>query len=431
MKRSTSIILSVVVLSLMASSVFAQRAIRQSETSSKPKSFFEAGFWDNWFVSATGGVNHYFGEDDNYNPDGFFGAITPNIKLSVGKWLRPSYGLRLQTEGMWLKGWNDGLNYEGVYTWNKLINDGSQGSDPVLNFNPPKDKDGKGYYQRMRYMDLHLDFMINLINLWKEYDVNRPLDVYFYAGVGWAHMFEHKGIPTDNEIIGKLGTVLNIKLTDRLSGNIELQNTLVNEAFDGQIGGRGISNHNRTYEGYASLTAGFSYRLQNTFTKYDYVDPEVVKELNAKANDALADNKRLQERLDEFCPKDSCDKLRQQLQDALSKKCKERLYVVIQYVIDKWNVRSSEMYKLEEIVDFMKKHPEVNISVTGYADIKTANPTYNQKLSEKRANEVIRMLTTKFKVSKDRIKSKGLGDSIQPFKENERNRAVIALDLDE
>ena len=163
MKRSTFTILSAVILSLVASSVFAQRAIRQSETSSKPKSFFEAGFWDNWFVSATGGVNHYFGEDDNYNPDGFFGAITPNIKLSVGKWLRPSYGLRLQTEGMWLKGWNDGLNYEGIYTWNKLINDGTQGVDPVLNYNPPKDKDGKGYYQRMRYMDLHLDFMINLI----------------------------------------------------------------------------------------------------------------------------------------------------------------------------------------------------------------------------------------------------------------------------
>lgn len=430
MKRSTLFTLLVVILSFMASSAFAQRAIRQSETSSKPKSFFEAGFWDNWFVSATGGVSHYFAEDDMENPDGFFSALTPNIKLAVGKWLRPSYGLRLQTEGIWHKGWNDGKNVEGVYTWNKLVNDASSSFDPVTLHNPPRDKDNEGYYQRMRFMDIHLDFIVNVINLWKEYDVNRPVDVMVYAGVGWGHMFKYKGIPVDDEIVGKLGSVLSVKLTDRLRANLELQGTLVNEAFDGQIGGRGYSNYNRTAEGYASLTAGLSYRLMNTFTKYEYIDPEVVKELNAKVNDALAANKLLQEKLDEYCPKDSCDKLRQQLQDALDKRCKEKLYVVIHYVIDRWNVRSSEMYKLEEIVDFMTKHPDVKVSVTGYADVKTAYPAYNLQLSQKRANEVVRLLVSKYKVDKNRVSTKWLGDSVQPFRENERNRAVIAFDIE-
>ncbi len=429
MKRFISIYISMV-MSLMVSSGFAQRAIRQSDAANKPKSFFESGFWDNWFVGLSGGISSYFGEDDRKNPDGFFKTLTPNVKLSVGKWLRPSYGLRLQTEGAWLRGWNDGLNDETIYTWNKLVFNNSLLYDKVLDYNPKRDKKGIGYYQDMRYMDLHVDFMVNLINLWKEYNVNRPVDIILYGGAGWAHMFYYKGIPEDNEVVGKMGALLNVKLTDRLSGTLELQGSLVNEAFDGQIGGRGLTmNENRTMEGYGSLTAGISYRLLNRFTKYDYIDPEVVKELNARVNDMLEENKRLQEKIAEYCPKDSCDKLRQQLQEALDRKCRERLYVVVHYVIDKWNVRTSEMYKLEEIADFMKRHPEVTISVTGYADVKTAFPSYNLRLGERRAYEVVRILTQKLGIDKNRIKSKSLGDTVQPFLENERNRAVIAFDI--
>jgi outer membrane protein OmpA-like peptidoglycan-associated protein len=435
MKRSTLFILSVVVSFFMIAPDFAQRAIRQSVSSSKPKSFFEAGFWDNWFVGATGGVSLYFGEDDRYNPDGVLKMLTPNIKLSVGKWLRPSYGLRLQAEGAWLKGWNDGVDVEGVYTWGKYVV-GPLGDDP--HYDPVKydshtkwDSEGKGYYQQMRYFDTHLDFMVNLINLWKEYDPNRPVDVLVYAGVGWAHNFSFRGIPRDDEMVGKFGSILDVRLSDRLSGILELQGSLINEAFDGQVGGRGVSGLNRTAEGYASLTAGVTYRLRNTFTKYEYIDPEVVKELNNKVNDALDENKRLQEQLGEYCPKDSCDKLREQLlQMQQQKPCKERMYVVVQYVIDKWYVRSSEMYKLEEIADFMNKHPEVKISVTGYADVKTAYPAYNMKLGERRANEVVRLLTQKFGISRDRINAKSMGDTVQPFRENARNRAVIAFDVE-
>ncbi len=432
MKRSIIIIFSIIVSFFMTSSGFAQRAIRQSESSLKPKSFFEAGFWDNWFVGLSGGVSMYFGEEDRKNPDGFFSLLTPNIKLSVGKWLRPSYGLRLQTEGAWLRGWNDGIDNETIYTWNKLVFDNSLIYDHVLDYNPKRDRMGKGYYQEMRYADLHLDFMVNLINLWQEYDVNRPVDIILYGGAGWAHMFPFKGIPEDEELVGKFGAMLNVKLSDRLSGTLELQSSLVNESFDGQIGGQGISrNVNRTLEGYGSLTAGISYRLLNTFTQYEYIDPEVVKDLNARVNNMLEDQKRLQEKLDEYCLKDSCDKFRRQLQEALDMKCREKLYVVIHYIIDEWSVRSSELYKLDEIADFMRKYPEITISVTGYADAKTAYPAYNLKLGKRRANEVVRILTGKFRIEKNRIKYKSLGDTMQPFRENERNRAVIAFDIEE
>jgi len=414
--------------------VLAQRAIRQSVTSSKPKSFFEAGFWDNWFVGLTGGVATYFGEDDLYHPDGFDKMLTPNVKLSVGKWLRPSYGLRIQAEGPALRGWNDGKNAEGVYTWNKFAwgTDGMPLTiDPVLANNPKRSSNGTGYYQEMRYFDMHLDFMVNLINLWSEYDVNRPVEVMLYAGVGWAHQFNYRGIPRTDELVGKVGTIVDFRLTDRLSGIVELQGSLLNESFDGQVGGRGISSgQNRSAEAYASLTAGVSYRLRNTFSKYEFIDPEVVKELNNRVNDALEENKRLQAQVEEYCPKDSCDKLRRQLKEMMAQPCKEKLYVVVHYIIDKWNVRSSELYKLEEVAAYMERHPEATIALTGYADVKTAYPAYNLKLSERRAREVVRLLTTRFGIKKERIKSKALGDTVQPFRENERNRAVIVIDIE-
>jgi outer membrane protein OmpA-like peptidoglycan-associated protein len=90
-----------------------------------------------------------------------------------------------------------------------------------------------------------------------------------------------------------------------------------------------------------------------------------------------------------------------------------------------------EMYKLDDIVRFMIQYPDVHISVTGYADVQTAYPAYNLKLGEERANEVIRVLTILYGMDADRISGKSLGDTVQPFRVNDSNRVVIAIDVEE
>ena len=43
-------------------------------------------------------------------------------------------------------------------------------------------------------------------------------------------------------------------------------------------------------------------------------------------------------------------------------------------------------------------HPEVNLIITGYADVQTGNPAYNLKLSQRRAEAVCNMMVKEFGV---------------------------------
>ena len=109
----------------------------------------------------------------------------------------------------------------------------------------------------------------------------------------------------------------------------------------------------------------------------------------------------------------------------------EKLKVIVYFIIDKWEVRQSEMYKLDEIAKFMAKYPRVRVSISGYADVQTAYPAYNMRLSERRANEVARILTTRYGIDRSRLRVGFYGDTVQPFDINELNRAVIAFDIPE
>ena len=65
------------------------------------------GFWDNWFVTAGGGAQIYFGESDTYGSIGK--RLAPALDISVGKWITPAVGVRLQYSGLQAKGWTHGL----------------------------------------------------------------------------------------------------------------------------------------------------------------------------------------------------------------------------------------------------------------------------------------------------------------------------------
>jgi outer membrane protein OmpA-like peptidoglycan-associated protein len=73
----------------------------------------------------------------------------------------------------------------------------------------------------------------------------------------------------------------------------------------------------------------------------------------------------------------------------------------------------------------MNENPNENVDVIGYADKATGTEDYNQKLSEKRAQNVKDILVNKFGVSESRLTAKGLGSSEQPYDSNNWNRVVI------
>lgn len=80
------------------------------------------------------------------------------------------------------------------------------------------------------------------------------------------------------------------------------------------------------------------------------------------------------------------------------------------------------------VAKFIESHPNVNLIVTGYADVETAYPEYNMKLSQRRAKAVYDCLVNEFNVDPSRLRVDYKGDVVQPYADvNEWNRAVVFI----
>ena len=85
----------------------------------------------------------------------------------------------------------------------------------------------------------------------------------------------------------------------------------------------------------------------------------------------------------------------------------------VQYGVDEWQVSDEEMDKVKAVARVMKDNSNIKIMCVGFADY-TGSDAYNMKLSERRANEVKRLLTKKYGIDEDRIEVDFKGKSA-PF----------------
>ena len=52
------------------------------------------GFFDNWFVFATGGAHSFYG--DHSHLGGFSGTLSPDFSFGIGKWVTPGFGFKAE-----------------------------------------------------------------------------------------------------------------------------------------------------------------------------------------------------------------------------------------------------------------------------------------------------------------------------------------------
>ena len=83
----------------------------------------------------------------------------------------------------------------------------------------------------------------------------------------------------------------------------------------------------------------------------------------------------------------------------------------VQYDVNEWKVSDDEMDKVKAVARVLKDNPDVKIMVVGFADY-TGSDQYNMKLSERRANEVKRLLTKTYGIAEDRISTDYKGKSV-------------------
>ena len=109
----------------------------------------------------------------------------------------------------------------------------------------------------------------------------------------------------------------------------------------------------------------------------------------------------------------------------MEKKATAVMMSTVRFTINSAKVSQMEMVNVYNVAEYLKANPDVKIVIKGYADKNTGTSSYNQKLSEKRAQAVYDLLVNKYGISPNRLSKEAAGSSSQPYGTNDWNRIVI------
>ncbi len=355
------------------------------------------GFWDNWFITAGGGAQVYFGQSDGH---GSFGKrIAPALDISVGKWITPSVGVRFQYSGLKAKGWTYGqLPY-------------SYGSP-----------DAEGYYrEKFNTMNLHADFLWNISNAIGGERIDRFWNLVPYAGVGWARSSGNS--TSKDEIALSAGLLHNWTISDAVDISIDMKSMIVNQRYT-------FSNMNNGVTALVSVTAGISYKFGTV--GFQRASDLVVIEDNTRYVEEIA---MLESMLAKAEQKRA--QLLQQLEKQNSELVQERNEelpvpvfpdLAIFFEIGKANLNDKAMVNIGYVADMLKQFPEKRYVLYASADKETGTPEFNMQLSQKRGEAVYKAMVEQFGVNPDQLRIVAVGSQQQKFDKAQLNRVVVIED---
>ena len=353
-------------------------------------------FWSNWFISAGAGAQIYFGDHDKQAD--FGKRLSPALDIAVGKWFTPGIGVRLMYSGLSAKG------ATGRYESGGLIH---ATGDVVPGWKNAAG--GELQYSKFNYFNLHADALFNLSNLFCGYNEARVYNLSAYGGVGVMRVCEG---PTATNMSGHFGVLNAFRLSSAWDLNLDLRMSVMNDNFDGEIGGRGS-------EGMFSAIVGLTYKFKprgwsraKTVVREVYnndelnalrADKELLAQENARLRDALAQSNREPE----------------------VKQIATGNFVTFR--IGKSELSNEARVSLGMLAEAIKQgDPAAVYTVTGYADAGTGSQKLNERLSKARAQAVYDCLVEEYGVDKAQLKMDYKGGVDNMFYDDPRmSRAVI------
>jgi outer membrane protein OmpA-like peptidoglycan-associated protein len=389
------VILMVSVLSLPS---FAQdETVIQIQNSKGP--YITGGFWDNWFVTAGGGINVYFGESDTHGD--FSDRIAPALDISVGKWITPSVGMRMQYSGLKAKGWTSGqLPY-------------SQGTP-----------DTEGYYkEKFNTMNLHADLLWNASNEFGGENPYRFWSFVPYVGFGLAHSSGH-GTSKD-ELAANAGLLHNIRISDAIDISIDMRAMFVNQRFAYTSGSNGLNV-------LGTVTAGVTYKFGNA--GFQRASDLIVIEDNTKYVEQIAALEQMLVQADAKRAALEQEIKKQEAEITEAESVEATIPVLpklaIFFEIGKAKLTEKSIINLGYMAEIIKQYPDKRFMIFASADKQTGSAEFNKKLSQKRGEVVFNTLVQKYGVKPDQLKIDAVGATQQKFGEPQLNRVAIIEDND-
>lgn len=302
-------------------------------------------------------------------------TFTPS--LAVGKWFNPYFATRLKVAGGEVKTFNSAV----VEQNNKFVNG-------------------------------HVDFMLDLVNFFGQRDKNYLVHVNPYLGLGYEVKFDSNMFNNVQAGTANAGIQVAFRLSDR-----------VDIVAEGEATYNGLRlssySHPRAFENKLRYTAsaGLNFRLGKTgFKTFVAQDDALIADLNGQISRLRAENAELAKR-PVNCP--------EVLAVAPASETKSHFLAEksILFQHGKSVVSKDQLITVFDASEFVNKH-NGEIVVTGYAQ--KAESRFKD-LAEKRAQAVAKILTEQYGVSSDRITVEYKSANEAPFdgKSSAWNRVVI------
>ena len=374
------IILCLVALLTMSGVASAQQQSKSDE---------KVEFRPNWSLKLQGGAAYTMGEDT------FADLLSPAAQLMASYNFHHAMGIRFGFSGWQGKG-------SVVIT------------DETYKFN---------------FAQFNLDYVLDLANLFGGFKHDRIWTPYVFAGIGGAYAFKNGAnayYPEYELVLSKYwekapffvvraGLGADFWVAKNFALGLELNANGYGDKFNSK-GAEGKFNPDIQFNGLFGLKFRFG---GNTAPSKAYAAKVEAEEAARLAEEAAA----------EAAAKAAAEKAAAE-KAAAEKAAADRARICAEqstnvfFTIGSFTVRKSEEAKLIKLIEFLNTNPDYSVELVGYADKATGTPKVNMQVSKARV-EVVKKKMIELGVPADRIESSHVGDTVQPFAENDQNRVIV------
>lgn len=341
----------------------------------------------NWYIQGQ------FGGQETLGETSFGHLFNPNAQIAGGYNFNPYIGARLALNAWQSKG---AQNFQSETVGNQRW--------------------------KWNYIAPTLDAVVNLTNLIGGYDPYRLVDVDLIAGIGANIAWNNDGAQKANaaltsvgadglgllwdgttaRFLGQFGLDLNFNVSENVAVGIELMANVLPDGYNSKKAG----NADWYFNGLAGVkyTFGPKYNKTTRVVEVPVQQPQIIERIIEKVVEPAPVTNVVEEVKPEMIRRD------------------------IFFRINTAVITNQEMYKVTEVAEFLKDHPNAKVVITGYADKGTGTLAINLRLSKQRAEIVAKTLKTKYNIAADRIIVKSMGEAEeQPYADPVDNRVAICV----
>lgn len=395
------LLITVMTLLVMSNVVSAQQSRSDEKLEFRP----------NWGLKVQGGASFTIGEAD------FSKLLSPAAQLSATYNFHHAMGVRFGFSG-----------WEGKGT--VVV------TDEMYSF---------------RFLQLNADYVLDLASLFGGFKHDRIWTPYVFAGIGGAYGFDNKEA---GKYVAEFGDVVSrywetapffvvragLGVDFWVAKNVALGLEANANGYSDKFNSKGaVSGFNPDFQFNALL--GLKFRFGgNTRPSKAYADKVAAEEAaeaarlaaeKAAAEKAAAEKAAAEKAAAEKAAAEKAAAEKAAAEKAAAEKaaaerariCAEQSTNVF-FTIGSYSIRKSEMAKIDKLVEFLKANPDYSVSLVGYADKATGTSARNLVISKERVNAV-KAKMIQLGAPADRIETDYVGDTVQPYVENDQNRVII------